>query len=464
MKKKIVIISISVILTLLVLFLCNLQVRIDLSTINDTMEYNSEFSTPKAFLCGRVLLGDLKEIEVKENKIESIKTGKIIKTYSAGFAFYNATEEKEILIVDTQKPIIELVQNDEKYTLPNSEYQEEGFSAFDDYDGDITDKVKRTVVNDKVIYSVKDSSGNATVVERTIKYKDPVPPEIVLNGEKTIEIKQGDTYIERGAKAVDNCDGDITKSIIIDGFVDTNTIGTYEIKYSISDNSGNVSEAIRTIVVRENVALQKNGKTIYLTFDDGPSIYTERLLSILKKYNVKATFFVVGNKGKNDIITKIADDGHAIGIHSVSHSYSSIYKSEEAFLNDLYSMQSIIKEKTGIETFLMRFPGGSSNSVSKQYCKGIMSKLTKKVEELGFEYFDWNVSSGDGGGVKTSEEVINNVKSGVTKHKNSVVLQHDTQEFSVDAVEEIIIWGLENGYTFEKLDMNSPKAHHGVNN
>lgn len=464
MKKKILIVSISTILLLLILFLCNLTIKIDVSNIPDKIEYNSNVDKPQAYLSGRVLFGNLMEIDVKEeNENNFSKIGKLVNKYNANFLFYKNSVQKEIEIVDTQKPRIELVYKENYYTLPNTEYIEEGYMAYDDYDGDITSNVTKEIKDNKIYYSVTDSSGNTEVAERTIKYDDPIAPELTLIGENKITINQGDTYIEKGASAIDNCDGNITEKIVISGAVDAKTAGTYTIKYFVTDNNGNGSETVRTVVVKEFIEPSGEGRTIYLTFDDGPSAYTNELLDTLKKYNIKATFFVVGYKCDETILKRIVGEGHSIGLHSTNHSYKDIYNSEQAFVDDLYKMQNIVKEKSGFETFLLRFPGGSSNTVSKNYCKGIMSKLTKKVEELGFEYFDWNVSSGDAGGATTTEQVIKNIKTGVRKYANSVVLQHDTQKFSVDAVEYIIKWGLENGYSFAGLNCDSPKAHHGVN-
>ena len=464
MKKKILIVSISTILLLLILFLCNLTIKIDVSNIPDKIEYNSNVDKPQAYLSGRVLFGNLMEIDVKEeNENNFSKIGKLVNKYNANFLFYKNSVQKEIEIVDTQKPRIELVYKENYYTLPNTEYIEEGYMAYDDYDGDITSNVTKEIKDNKIYYSVTDSSGNTETAERIIKYDDPIAPELTLIGENKITINQGDTYIEKGASAIDNCDGNITEKIVISGAVDAKTAGTYTIKYFVTDNNGNGSEIVRTVVVKEFIEPSGEGRTIYLTFDDGPSAYTNELLDTLKKYNIKATFFVVGYKCDETILKRIVGEGHSIGLHSTNHSYKDIYNSEQAFVDDLYKMQNIVKEKSGFETFLLRFPGGSSNTVSKNYCKGIMSKLTKKVEELGFEYFDWNVSSGDAGGATTTEQVIKNIKTGVRKYANSVVLQHDTQKFSVDAVEYIIKWGLENGYSFAGLNCDSPKAHHGVN-
>ena len=201
---------------------------------------------------------------------------------------------------------------------------------------------------------------------------------------------------------------------------------------------------------------------IYLTFDDGPSQYTRHLLSVLEKYGVKATFFVVGDENPA-VLRQIVEGGHSIGIHTMTHVYHDIYASPEAFFADLYGMQDVIREATGVNTKLMRFPGGSSNTVSSNV-PGLMTILTQAVQDAGFRYFDWNVDSMDAGGAKSVDEVCTNVISGIRRQDISVVLQHDIYAFSVGAVEEIILWGLENGYTFLPLEMDSPVMEHTVRN
>ena len=129
----------------------------------------------------------------------------------------------------------------------------------------------------------------------------------------------------------------------------------------------------------------------------------------------------------------------------------------------MYGIQDIIYRETGTRPTLMRFPGGGSNLVS-DFNEGIMTRLTQAVQDAGFQYFDWNVDSNDAGGAKTSEEVFQNVIKGVKGRKYSIVLQHDIHKFSVEAVDDIIEWGLANGYTFEALTPSSPTAHHKVNN
>ena len=204
------------------------------------------------------------------------------------------------------------------------------------------------------------------------------------------------------------------------------------------------------------------GKTVYLTFDDGPGKYTEKLLAVLKKYNAKATFFVTDTKYIH-LLADIAADGHAIGVHSASHVYKEIYASEEAYFRDFERMYNRIYALTGIRTTLVRFPGGSSNRVS-QFCPGIMTRLTKRVKEYGFQYFDWNVDSFDTCGANTAQQVYRNVVRNVSKKQCSIVLQHDIYAHSVDAVEMILQWGLENGYQFLSLEATSPGFHQTVVN
>ena len=190
----------------------------------------------------------------------------------------------------------------------------------------------------------------------------------------------------------------------------------------------------------------------------------EKKLDILKKYNVKATFFVTCNRAANrQFIKRAHEEGHSIGLHTCSHDYAKVYASEEAYFKDLESISNLVKELTGTETKLIRFPGGSSNTVSKTYSKGLMSKLAKAVQEKGYVYFDWNVSSGDAGGANTSGMVYNNITKSL-RGDYSIVLQHDIKGFSVDAVEGVIKFGKQYGFEFKALDMNSPTAHHRINN
>ncbi len=208
-------------------------------------------------------------------------------------------------------------------------------------------------------------------------------------------------------------------------------------------------------------------KTCYLTFDDGPSDNTLEILKILKKYDAKATFFVIGTNSKLDYLTEIEKGGHAIGLHSNTHNYSKIYSSRTAFFKDINALSAKIEKKVGIKPMIMRFPGGSNNTVSKNYKKGIMTDLTTQVKIKGYAYFDWNVDSGDASGNNVpAKTIINNVLK-QAKNKNSIcVLMHDTgaKGTTVKALPGILEGLKKQGYKFEVLTEESYGYHYKVNN
>ncbi len=207
-----------------------------------------------------------------------------------------------------------------------------------------------------------------------------------------------------------------------------------------------------------------DSQIIYLTFDDGPGPYTDRLLGILERYNVKATFFVTSAfPGYAGCIKKEYDAGHTVAVHSYTHNYRQIYASESAYWSDFENMESVIVGQTGERTNLFRFPGGSSNAVSK-FNSGIMTRLAAQSGEKGYKYFDWNVSSGDAGETTSSVKVTQNIINGIKGHNESVVLCHDVKSYTVDAMETFIPWALSHGYTFIPLSENSIGAHHPIQN
>ena len=207
---------------------------------------------------------------------------------------------------------------------------------------------------------------------------------------------------------------------------------------------------------------------IYLTFDDGPSsTITPKVLDILKKEKIKATFFVLNySKSNEKLIKRIVKEGHTIGIHGYSHEYSKIYKSKNAFFNNVYSLQEKIEKSTGVKTKYMRFPGGSSNTVSRHYNKGIMTLLTGRMLGKGFKYYDWNVSSGDAGGAKNSNDVYRNVTRNLSKKRGNMVLCHDYagNTKTLKALPSIIKYAKKHGYKFKAIDDNTPLYNHHVNN
>jgi len=213
---------------------------------------------------------------------------------------------------------------------------------------------------------------------------------------------------------------------------------------------------------------KKTKGVIYLTFDDGPSrAITPKVLDILKKEKVKATFFVLNySKDNEDLIKRIVKEGHTIGIHGYSHEYSKIYRSKSAFLDNVYSLQEKIEKTTGAKTRYMRFPGGSSNTVSRHYYTGIMTLLSKEMLGRNFTYYDWNISSGDAGGTKTSQGMYNNVTRNLSKKRGNMVLMHDfySNKKVLDALPRIIKYGKKNGYTFSSINEYTPMYAQHINN
>lgn len=373
----------------------------------------------------------------------------------------------KVIIIDAQAPIISLEYKNGDKVSYKKDLTTEGYTVTDNYDKDIMSKVRvnikskdeRTTI---VSYFVQDSSGNIAQDEVELEIVDDVEPNLVLNGEENIIVNLHEEYEELGATAKDENDGDLTDKIKIDGYVDTNIVGQYIIKYTVSDSVGNSAQAQRTVNVVDSKGV------IYLTFDDGPSAnITPKILDILKRKGVKATFFVVNyNENTEYLIQRIVSEGHSIGIHGYSHDYSKIYASEDAFMNNIETLRKKIKDSTGTDTKLMRFPGGSSNTVSKKYCQGIMTSLAKKVNDEGYRFFDWNVSSEDAGGAYTSTEVYNNVINYLSKERINVVLMHDATDkvWTLNALENVIDYGLSHGYKFSNITDDTPVVHHKINN
>ncbi len=191
--------------------------------------------------------------------------------------------------------------------------------------------------------------------------------------------------------------------------------------------------------VTEVAETETNVHKVYLTFDDGPSIYTNEILDILKKYDVKATFFVLGKEGEEAqaAMRRIVEEGHSLGMHSYDHHYEKIYASKEAFAQDYQKIKDYLFQVTGTESKLYRFPGGSSNTVTNVDIHEFIDYLN----EVGTPYFDWNVSSGDAAKETLSAEaILRNATSGIEGRDTSVILFHDaaSRRTTVDALPAII--------------------------
>ncbi len=429
---------------------------------NDTIYYNKEYSIKiKAYN----LFTDLTDKVHFTDNVDASKIGKYTVTGKIKYLFFNRKKNFTVSVVDNEKPLISLRGGNKTSVCPGKKYEEEGYTASDNYDKDITDKVKVSYNDDNVLYEVNDSSGNYYKVVRKLIFEDKEKPTIKLNGDKEMYIYVGGYFEDPSYTATDNCDGDITSKVITSGNVDTSTVGTYTIKYEVTDEKGNKSEETRDVkvITRPSSSYYGNG-VIYLTFDDGPSNLTGQIINILEEEGVKATFFVTGA----DVNTKRAYDlGHAIALHSYTHDYSYIYASASNYFEDLQMISDRVYGVIGIRSNIIRFPGGSSNTISRNYSSGIMTYLTSEVVNRGYTYFDWNIDSNDAGSdVYNSTNIYSNVINNLSHGKTNVVLMHDSANHTatVNALRDIIRFGKNNGYSFDAITSNTPVVRHGVNN
>ena len=202
-------------------------------------------------------------------------------------------------------------------------------------------------------------------------------------------------------------------------------------------------------------------RRVYITFDDGPSTSTNTILDILDSYGVKATFFVTGKEGEEyeKVYRRIAASGHTLGMHSYSHKYSELYESLGSFSADLHKLQTYLYQTTGVWSQYYRFPGGSSNTVSKVD----MTELIDYLNHDNITYYDWNVASSDDSSGISKDIIVANVMTGVPKFHEAIILLHDAGDkpATVEALPEIIeqIQAMENTVIVPITDDTLPVQH-----
>ncbi len=220
----------------------------------------------------------------------------------------------------------------------------------------------------------------------------------------------------------------------------------------------------------ESTPVETNTGIIYLTFDDGPSLsITPQILDILKSNNILATFFIVDyeyGSEKEELVKRAFEEGHTIALHGTSHQYSEIYSSLDALINNFETLQEKVFTSTSYRSYIIRFPGGSSNTVSKRYCTGIMTEAVKYFSTTDFVYFDWNVDSQDAGGAYSKKEVFENVTSAIKPNRSNIVLMHDSngKKYTIEALQDIINWGIAEGYEFKAITSETPQVTHSIAN
>lgn len=205
-------------------------------------------------------------------------------------------------------------------------------------------------------------------------------------------------------------------------------------------------------------------RVVYLTFDDGPSPNTAAILDVLKRYNVKATFFTVGKESESLIpmYKRIIDEGHTIGMHSYSHVYDEIYSSTDSFTKDLEKISSYITDQTGYTPKIYRFPGGSKNAAIGNRFEDFYSVLN----EHGIKYYDWNISTQDASNpALAAEEIVDNALKDIDKYEEVMILMHDlgNKSTTVAALPTIIEALQAEGIPIMPIDESTKLIQHHTN-
>ena len=396
-----------------------------------------------------------------EGNVDTNKVGEYRIIYHVKYGSKTYDEEKIINVVDNEKPIITTnLENVERDFCTKKDKTKFIYNANDNYDGDLTNNIELIEENDKIILNVSDSSGNSSTKTINIKYNDKPKSTLKLVGNKKIYVPINGKYKENGVSYKDGCGTKIKESVKISGKVDTSTLGTYEIVYEI----GGKTLKREVEVYDPNVSKKYKGKVIYLTFDDGPGGYTKKILDILDKYNVKVTFFVTHQFPKYEsLIGEEAKRGHTVAVHTYTHNYN-IYKSVDTYLKDFNKMNDLVEKYTGSRSKVFRFPGGSSNTVSFMYSKGVVTKIAKQMTKDGYVYFDWNVGSADTSATIKPSGIKRRVVNGVKYCDTCVVLMHDIKYNTYKALDSMLYELTSKGYKFGTLNENVEAVHHGISN
>jgi len=221
---------------------------------------------------------------------------------------------------------------------------------------------------------------------------------------------------------------------------------------------------IITIINYQNffslIANASEKKIIYLTFDDGPARkVTKDILDILKKESVPATFFLIGNqiKGQENLIKRIYDEGHALGLHSMSHKKNHLYSSNETFLKEMLDTQESINSIIGFKPNILRFPFGCNNN-----CYRISQSMVDLLHENHLKIYDWNTDSGDGANPNANPSIF--VKNSKSDKDCVILLMHCAymSKNTVKALPDIIKYYRDNGYEFKLIDENTPEEFHFI--
>lgn len=463
-NKIITVVAGIIIMIILISYFIN-KPNIEFVEKNPKIEIHTTFDAKKN-------IKKIKEGRVEDVKVDTTSINKdALGTYKVTYALKNDTYTIYVKVVDTKAPAFDIQDIDAELRM-DIDPSMLVTNIVDDTKTKVFFKKKYTFDKEgkyEVIVVVKDEGENSTEKKAIVTLvNDQEKPTI--EGVQEISVRKGGKIdFLTGVVAKDNCDPN-PKIEVDSSKVDFNIIGDYQVMYTVTDRSGNITQANRTIHVIENATIgtsqQNSQKIVYLTFDDGPSANTEKILDILDRYHAKATFFVTGKGQEYNYLIKDAHTrGHTIGLHTYTHDYATVYSSTTAYFNDLDQVGKMVEGLIGYVPKYLRFPGGASNTVSRRYCPGIMSILSKEVINRGYQYYDWNAGTGDASG--NNVPVASIIQQGIrSDDSNVMILAHDTQAKSttVEALPSIIEHYQKLGYRFAGIDDTTFAPHQRVNN
>lgn len=459
LKKKRLIQLISILGILIVILLVFLFMN--RSAIVFTSDRNIEINSIVDYtsFIKKVRGGSIEDVTIDSSNVDTTKIGE----YEVVYKYQDETDTLKVKVVDSTPPEVEV---QEAMVALNQTTEPDQFiaSVHDASDTEIAFSKNYkfdTLGEQEIEIVVSDAYDNETKVTAIANVVEDTTAPVITVCNMTFVVGE---EVDLSSYASISDDLDLDPVLSVDqGNLDLNTAGSYDVVFQGEDASGN--QASQTISVSVVEPTSEDEKVVYLTFDDGPSKYTQQVLDILDEYNCKATFFITGmNKDYRDYITIAKNKGHTIGLHTYSHNYSKVYASTDAYFEDLEKIGQLAKEYIGYVPHYIRFPGGSSNLVSKKYTEGIMSELTQMVEEKGYVYYDWNAENGDGYSHISKAEMY---KRATTSSATQImILMHDAngKENTVELLPKIIEYYQERGYTFKAIDSSSFVPHQNVNN
>ena len=339
MKKNTIILTLTIltiIITISVIY--NTFPRLQLNgKTNMVLSYREEYKEP-GVIVKNANNNYLRKVKIDSNINDDI-IGNYYVDYSLKLGLRQLHVRRNVKIIDNIAPIIKLKGEQIIEMSLNDNYQEPGYKAIDEYDGDLTERVQISGEIDTsnygeyiIKYRATDNSNNTVEVNRIVKIIDEVAPKFECKSDYSA-FKIGSENIV-GCKAIDNFDGDITDKVQVTGIYDTNKKGIYKVEYQVKDDAGNTANINHNIIIFE----EKENPIAYLTFNEELTEQTKTIIKILKENNVNATFFINKQESEENYgyLSDIIENGNEIGIYGYSNkeqTYNKIDDFENYFEN-----------------------------------------------------------------------------------------------------------------------------------